>query len=145
MNFFSIHTPRILECKPANARRSLFGDDLKTFDDARNDHMLQSVIEIFRIFSHDNNIDVLKACFNSRQILDWPQVGEKLETFSQCHVNAWRAAGDGRCHWSLERYAVAPDCFQRIFLQKPALNSRLIRTRLHLFPLNIYSGSLNNS
>ena len=82
VNFLSAFAFGVLESEVRDLRGCFFRDDLQAFDDAGNDFVFQSGIEIFRIFANQNDIHVFKTRFHSGKILDRPDIGVKIERFS---------------------------------------------------------------
>ena len=70
-----------------DARRGLLGDDLDRLDDAGNDLVLETAVEILRVFADDDDVDVLEARDDVRHRLHRPQIGVEVERLPQPDVD----------------------------------------------------------
>ena len=50
--------------------------------------MLQTRIKVLCILAHDDNVDIVKTGFDSRQILDGSETSIEIESFPQGHIDA---------------------------------------------------------
>ena len=96
VNLFTLVLARVFEGELGNTSAGLLGHDLQALDHARHNFVLQSGVETFGVFAHDDQIDVWIARGNMRQIADRPEVCVKLKLFPQRDVNAGKAASHGR-------------------------------------------------
>ena len=107
--------------------------------------MFQSGIKIFRIFADQNDVHVFKPRFHSRKIFDWPDIGVKIERFSQGHVNAGRATGNGGAHRAFQRHAVAAHGLDGAFGDKLSRGRCLLRARFDFFPIELNASGFQNA
>ncbi len=88
MNLLALVLTRILEGETGNARRRLFGDDLQTLNDARNDLVLDPRIETLGVLAEDDEVNIRITRRNVRQVPDRPEICEQLELLPQLYVDA---------------------------------------------------------
>ena len=96
--FLRLNAPRVFEGKPGDARGGLLGDDLQALDHAGHNFVLDARVQSLGVFAHHHQIDAGIARGHRRQIADGPEVGEQLKLLAQRHVDAGKAAADGRRH-----------------------------------------------
>jgi hypothetical protein len=61
---------RVLEGEPRDPRRRPLGDDLQAFDHAGHDLVFEAGVEIFRVLAHDDQVHVVEAGTDVREIRD---------------------------------------------------------------------------
>src|SRR5258706_13313528 len=98
-DFFPAVGARVVERELCDAGRRFLRDYFQAFHDPWHNFMLDAGIQTFGILAHDDQIDVLIARLDSWQIFDRPQIGVKIETLAQLHVDA----GKTLAHWSRHR------------------------------------------
>ena len=100
---------RIVERELGDSRGRLLGDDLQTFDDARDDHVLEAGVQILGVLANDHEVHVLKPARDARQVGDRSQVRKEVERLPDLDVDAGEPATDRRRDRALERDVVPPN------------------------------------
>ena len=84
----------------------------------------------FGIFAHDDQVDAWVARVHAGQVLDGPEVGEQLELLAQVHVDAGKAAADGRGDRPFQRQAVrSMESISSLGMYSPDISRRPRRRR----------------
>src|SRR5437667_6221037 len=96
MNLFSAVAFGIFKRKFRNARGSFFGDDFQAFDDAGNNLMLEAGVQVLGVLADENQVHIFKVRLYTGHVFDRAQIGVKIEGLAKGHVDAGRAAGNGR-------------------------------------------------
>ncbi len=87
------------------------GDDLQAFHNAGNQLVLDSGVEVFRVFTKDDHVDrqVLKAALESWQHLDRPEIHVHVQLLAQRHIHTLVPAADRSGSRPLQSHARALD------------------------------------
>ena len=115
------HALRVVEGKVRDARRRALGDDLQAFDDAGNDFVLETRVQIFGVLAHDDEIDVLESRADVRKVRDRPQVRVQIERLAQPDVDAGKPFADRRRDGALQRDFVAADRVDELARKRSAV------------------------
>ena len=117
---------RVFEREPRDPRRCPLGDDLQALDHARHDFVLEPRVEVLGVLADDDEIDILEARPDMRQVGDRTQVCVQIQRLPQADVHARKPFADRRRHGPFERDSVAPDGLEQV---RPAAACRASRAR----------------
>ncbi len=146
MNFFAAFFFGVLEGEPSDAGRRFFGDDLEAFYDSRYDLMLQAGVQVFGVLADDDQIDVLEAGPEAREILHRTKIGVKIQSLTKSHVDAPRSASDGRGHRTFEAYAIAAHGLDSFFIEYAAgIGGAGCCASVNLFPVDLDAGRFQDA
>src|SRR5437763_15703525 len=86
-NSLALFAARKFERKTRDARRGFLSNDLQAFDDAGNDHMLESRIKTLGVFAHDEQGEIRIATGNVWQRANRAQGRVKMQGVAQTDVS----------------------------------------------------------
>ncbi len=109
VDFLALVLARILEGEAGDAGGGLLGDDLEALDHARHHFMLDARVQALGVFAHDDQVDIRIAGRDMRQVADGAEIRVQLKALAQLHVDAGKAAADGRGHRTFQSHAGALD------------------------------------
>jgi len=97
-DFLSFLQGGVFEGRFRDFFRSDSGDDFQAFHHVGHYFVLDSGVEIFRIFAEDDHVDrkIGKTRFQPRKHANGAEIHKQIQAFAQRHVDAGMAAGDGR-------------------------------------------------
>jgi len=93
-------------------------DDLQALDDAWDDDVLESGVQILGVLAHDDEIDAGESRGDAGQVGDRPDIGKEVELLAQRDVDARKALADRSGARSLEGDRVTRDRVEQIARQR---------------------------
>jgi len=86
-----------------NILTSLTGDNFKIFADTGDDHMFETRVFTFSVFSQSVDIDVLVERLDTRERFSRSDIGEKVQLLSEGNVDGSVTLTDGGGEGTYER------------------------------------------
>ncbi len=126
-----------------NPLRRTAGNDLDAFRGIGADSVLHPRIEIFGIFAHHNQIDILVQRIDSGIALRRPQVDIEIEFTAQGYIDAAKTGTDGRSQRPLQTDPGLPQRKQGLFRQGCAAFLESCLTGNGFFPVDLHPRCLD--
>ena len=145
MNFFAAVTASVIEGKAGNARGSPFGNDFQAFHNSGDHFVLEARVQVLGVFAHQDQIHIFEMGFYAWEVLHGPQIGVKVERFSQRHIDARRTTCNRGGHGALQGDAVATDGIDGRLIDALSLVGGLIGAAGDYFPLDLHTRGFQNA
>src|SRR2546422_303225 len=106
--------------------------------------MLQARIEILGVLTHDDNVDIVKTGFDSRQVLDGSEIGIEIQSLSQSHVDTGKSPSDGRRNGTFDSHVIAVNRIQQFIGKIFATFLEGFCPGIENLPLDFYTRGFNH-
>jgi hypothetical protein len=107
--------------------------------------VLQSGVKAFGVFSNNDQINIGITSGNVRQIAHRAEVGVKLELLPELHVDAGKAAANGRSNRALQRDVCTFNGFRQRLGNVFFVFFERLGASLNRFPFKLYSRCFENA
>ena len=144
-NSLALFAARKIERKTRDARRGFLSNDLQAFDDAGNDHMLESRIKTLGVFAHDDQIEIRIATGNVWQRANRTQVRVKIQSLAQTDVDRPETLADRCGDRPLECDFVPLDRLEQFVGQRVAEFLQRQSARVMRLPFDLDAGSFDHA